>query len=141
MTTGETDRPDLRVEPRSPDRTLPELLAELTAEVGDLVRTQIELVKTETKDEVAQASRAGSMFAGAAVGAYFVVLFVSIALAELLDEVMHSALAYLIVAVLHGVVAYVLYRVARERLKLMHGMPQTVATLKEDVQWAKAQKT
>jgi hypothetical protein len=124
--------PDLRVEPKAPDRSLGELFAEMANEMGDLVRTEIELAKTETKEEVTKAGKAGGMFAGAGLEAYFVLLFLSLALAFLLDEWIARPLAFLIVAVLHGIVAYVLYSKGRAQMKQVQPIPQTVGSIKEN---------
>ena len=63
-------------------------------------------------------------------------MFLSFALAWLLDEVMHSALAFFIVAALYGVAAAVLGLQASEELTDIEPLPETRASLKEDVQWA-----
>jgi F0F1-type ATP synthase assembly protein I len=126
------DGPDLRVEPKAPDRSLGELFAEMATEMGDLVRTEIELAKTETKEEVTKAGKAGGMFAGAGLEAYFMLLFLSVALAYLLDAVMARPLAFLIVALLHGIVAYVLYSKGRAQMKQVQPIPQTVGSIKEN---------
>jgi F0F1-type ATP synthase assembly protein I len=81
------------------------------------------------------------MFAGAGVGAFFAVMFASFALAWLLDQAMNTALAFLIVAVLWGIVALVLLSTAKKKAKQLKTLPETTRTLKEDVQWAKAQKS
>jgi len=129
---GTFDNPDLRVEPKAPDRSLGELFAEMAGELGDLVRTEIELAKTETKEEVTKAGKAGGMFAGAGLEAYFMLLFLSVALAYLLDAVMARPLAFAIVAVLHGIVAFVLYSKGRAQMKQVQPIPQTVGSIKEN---------
>jgi uncharacterized membrane protein YqjE len=138
---ADAQSPDLRVEPKEPDKSLGELFADLTGSLGDLVRTEIELAKTETKDEVSRAGKGAGMFAGAGLEAYLMLLFLSFALAWLLDNVMPTELAFAIVAVLHGIVAFVLYKTGRSKLAEVQGMPQTVGSLKEDAQWARAQKS
>ncbi len=132
MSTGSFDGPDLRVEPKAADRSLGELFAEMAGEMGDLVRTEIELAKTETKEEVAKAGKAGGMFAGAGLEAYFALLFLSVALAFLLDAVMARPLAFAIVAVLHGIVGFILYSKGRAQMKLVQPIPQTVGSIKEN---------
>ncbi len=129
---GTFENPDLRVEPKAPDRSLGELFSEMAGELGDLVRTEIELAKTETKEEVTKAGKAGGMFAGAGLEAYFMALFLSVALAYLLDAVMPLALAFAIVAVLHGIVAFVLYSKGRTQMKQVQPIPQTVESIKEN---------
>lgn len=129
---GPYESPDLRVEPKAPDRSLGELLGELTTELGDLVRTELELAKTETKEELTKASKAGGMFAGAGLEAYLTLLFLSFAIAYLLDTFLPRALAFAIVAVLHGIVAFVLYTKARRQMDKVQPIPQTVESIKEN---------
>jgi uncharacterized membrane protein YqjE len=127
--------------PGGDDRGLGQLLSDMTSQMGTLVRQEIELAKVETKEEVTRAGKAAGMMAGAGFSAYLALLFLSLALAWLLDQVMNRALAFAIVGVLYGVVGGLLFVVGRRQLKLINPVPQqTVATLKEDVEWAKAQK-
>jgi hypothetical protein len=134
---GEADlraQPPVGVRAAPPsDRPLGELFSELGGELGALVRTELALAKTEAREEATRAARAGAMFGGAGLEAYFALLFASLALAWLLDEVMHVALAFLIVGVLHGIVAFVLYRRARGQAARVEPLPQTTASLKEDL--------
>lgn len=124
--------PDLRTEHKAPDRSLGELFSEMAGELGDLVRTEIELAKTETKEEVTKAGKAGGMFAGAGLEAYLTLLFLSFALAYLLDTFLPQALAFAIVAVLHGIVAFVLYSKGRAQMEKVQPIPQTVESIKEN---------
>jgi len=138
---GFTDEPDLATTPKRPDMSLGELFAEMTTELSTLFRKEVELAKLEGKEELKQAGAAGGMFAGAGVGGFFAVMFASFALAWLLDQAMNTALAFLIVAVLWGIVALVLLSTAKKKAKQLKTLPETTRTLKEDVQWAKAQKS
>ena len=136
------DRPDdidLSREPKAPDRSLGDLFAAMTSDLSTLMRKEVELAKVETKEEVARAGKAGGMLGAGAVAAHFALLFASFALAWLLDEFMHPALAFLVVAVLYGIAAAVLLTRGREQMKQVHVPQQTMETLKEDVEWAKAQ--
>ena len=69
------------------------------------------------------------------------VLFASLALAWLLDQAMNTALAFLLVAGLWSIVALVVLSTAKKRAKSVQALPETTRTLKEDVQWARAQKS
>jgi len=139
------DRPEeanLSTEPKEADKSLGQLFAELTSDLTTLMRKEVELAKVETKEEVARAGKAGGLVGGGAFAGYLAVLFLSFAAAWLLDEVMHVALAFLIVGLVYAVAAAVLIASGRSRLKQVSPVPQqTVETLKEDVQWAKAQKS
>ena len=129
-------------EPKQSDKSLGQLVGEMSAELSSIMRAEVQLAKVELKDEVAKAGKAGGMFGAGAVTGYFALLFASLALAWLLDQVMPTALAFFLVAVLYGVAAAVLISRGRTEMKQVDPVPhQTVETLKEDVQWVKAQKS
>jgi uncharacterized membrane protein YqjE len=131
---------DRVTEPKQPDRTLGELFGELGSELGALVRSELELAKTETRQEVRRAGRAGAAFGTAAVAGLLTLLFLSYTLAWLLDQWINRALSFLIVAVLWAIVAMIGVRAGRARARAIEPVPQTVNTLKEDVEWIRQQK-
>ncbi len=133
--------PAMATEPKLADRSLGELFSEMTSELGDLFRKEVELAKVETQEEVQRSVKAIAAMAAAAVGALLFLMFASAALAEVLDQGINRALAFLIVAVLWAVIAGVLISVGRSRLRQVRPLPETTATLKEDVQWAKTLKS
>jgi F0F1-type ATP synthase assembly protein I len=142
MSMGQPPDAALPTEPKAPEKSLGQLFSELTSDLSTLMRKEVELAKVETKEEVSRAGKAGGMLGGGAFAGYFALLFLSFALAWLLDEWMHTALAFLIVGLLYAVVAAVLVVRGRARLQSVNPVPQqTVETLKEDVQWAKAQRS
>jgi F0F1-type ATP synthase assembly protein I len=134
-------RGDLATKPLQPDKSLGELFGELTSEMGTLFRKEVELAKLEAKDELKQGGKAAGMFAGAGLGGWMAVLFLSLALAWLLDQAMNTALAFAIVGVLWAVVAAVLAASGKKKMAAVKPLPQTTQTLKEDAQWAKTQKS
>jgi uncharacterized membrane protein YqjE len=124
------------------DRPLGQLLSDMTTELGTLVRQEIQLAKVETKEELARTGKAAGSLAGAAIAAHMALLFLSFAVAWLLDQAINRALAFAIVGVVYVIGAAVLVAAGRRQAKLINPVPQqTVATLKEDVQWAKARKS
>ncbi len=134
--------PALRAQPKQADRSLGELVAEMTAEVSALMRQEVQLAKVEIKEEVGRAGKAGGMLGAGGVAGYFALLFVSLALAWLLDQAMPIALAFFLVGALYGIAAAVLITRGREQMKHVDPVPrQTVETLKEDAAWVKAQKS
>ena len=142
MAQARTPRSAAPTEPKQPEKSLGQLVAEMSAELSSLMRAEVQLAKVELKDEVTKAGKAGSMFGAGAVTGYFALLFASLALAWLLDQAMPIALAFFLVAVLYGVAAGVLITRARTEMKQVDPVPrQTVETLKEDVEWVKAQKS
>src|SRR4051794_22348349 len=106
---------DLSRQPKAPDSSLGELFSQMTTDLSSLFRKEVELAKVETKQEVAQAGKAGGMLGGAALTGYLALLFASFALAWLLDSWMHPALAFLIVAVLYGIAAAILASKGRQK--------------------------
>jgi F0F1-type ATP synthase assembly protein I len=142
MSVDRSEEAALPTEPKAPEKSLGQLFAELTSDLSTLVRKEVELAKVETKDELSRAGKAGGMLGGGACAGWFALLFLSFALAWLLDEWMHTALAFLIVGLVYAVVAAVLVIQGRTRLQSVNPVPsQTVETIKEDVQWARAQRS
>jgi uncharacterized membrane protein YqjE len=138
-----TQPPGSRAVPSSPsgDRALGQLLSDMTSEFGTLVRQEIQLAKVETKEELGRAGKAAGSLVGAVIAALMALLFLSLGLAWLLDQAMNRALAFAVVGVVYVIGAGVLVATGRRQAKLINPVPQqTVATLKEDVQWAKARK-
>jgi cobalamin biosynthesis protein CobD/CbiB len=120
-------------------RSLGELFSDAMRDVGQLLRQEVELAKTETREEVQRAARAGSMFAVAGVLGFLALFLLAFAVAWALAEVMPAGVAFLIVALVAGGIAFAVLQVARERVKHVDPVPrETVDTIKEDVQWVKA---
>lgn len=124
--------------PKEPDKSLGELFGELSEEFSTLLQTQVDLAKVEIKREATKAGKIGGMFGGAALAGYMALLLLSFAAAWGLANVMNEGWAFLIVGAVYAIVGGVLYARARERSKDLNLVPeQTVASLKEDVQWAR----
>ena len=120
------------------DRSVGELLGQVTGDLSKLMRQEVALAKVELKEEAAKAGKAGGLLGGAGAVGYLVLVFLSLALMFALDEVMPMGWAALLTAVILGVVAAVLFVLGRSKFKQVNPKPeQTVETLKEDVQWAR----
>ena len=134
---------DAPTEPKRPELSLGELAGELTGELSTLFRKEIELAKTEAREEAGHAAKAAGLFGGAALAGWLAVLMLSLALAWLLDDEVEldRALSFAIVGAAWVVGAIVLQAVGRKRLAMIRGLPQTKATIKEDVEWARAQNS
>jgi hypothetical protein len=126
------------------ERTLPQLLSSVTSDVGELVRKEFELAKVETKQDISNAAKAGGLFGGVAVAGYMALLFLSFAAAWGLAAALPRGVAFLIVGLLYATAAAILFVLARARARAKQVNPvpeQTVETLKEDVEWLKAQRS
>jgi uncharacterized membrane protein YqjE len=115
-----------------------ELIGNISNDLSQLFRQEVELAKAELKQEASKAGKAGGMLGGAAFAGYLAVVLLSFALVFALGNVMDLGWAALIVAVLWGIVGAVLFANGRKKLKTVDPMPRrTVDTLKEDAQWLK----
>jgi uncharacterized membrane protein YqjE len=122
-------------------RSLGEIVSDITTDMSTLIHQEVDLAKTELKQEVTKAGKGAGMLGGAGLAGWFTLLFLSLALTWLLDNWMPVELAALITAVIWAVVAAVLAARGRKQLKAANpALPTTQQTLKEDVQWAKTQK-
>ena len=121
-------------------RSAGSIVGDISRDMTTLVRQEIELAKTELKQEATQAGKGAGMFGGAGLAGHLALLFLSLALTFLLDNWMPVEVGALITAVLWAVVAAALAARGRKEMKKANlQLPQTQATLKEDVRWAKAQ--
>ena len=124
------------------DRSVGQLLGDVTRELQALVRKELELARAETKEELQRAGAAGKRFGVAALAGYLAVVMLSFAAAWALTAVMPTGWAFLAVGVVLGVVAGAMALQGRRRLREFHPVPQeTAETLKEDVQWLKSRKS
>jgi hypothetical protein len=123
------------------ERSLPELLKQLSQEVTQLLKQEIELAKAEVGEKGRQAGKGAGLLGSAGVIGLGAVGALTACFILALNAVMPAWLAALIVAVVYGVVAAILAMQGRNRIRqATPPVPeQTVETLKEDVQWAKNQ--
>ncbi len=126
--------------PPADEKPLAELLADMTSNITTLLRKEVEMAVAELRDEARQAAKAGGMLGGGALSGYLSLLFGSFGLAWLLDRKLPRPMAFFVVAGLHGAVAAALLSRGRQEMLQVEPVPQqTVETLKENVDWAKAQ--
>ncbi len=140
-TTGSPERSPRTPEtqPKRPEASLGELVSEMTGELSVLFRKEVELAKTEAREELSQAGGAAAMFGGAALAGWLALVMLSLALAWVLDQALNRALSFAIVGVVWAIAAFILQRGGRTRMSRLRGLPETRETIKEDVEWAKAQ--
>jgi uncharacterized membrane protein YqjE len=123
-------------------RSLGDIVGDIASDMSTLVKQELDLAKTEIKQEVSKVGKGAGLFGGAGLAGFFTLFFLSLALTYLLDNWMPVELAALIVALLWGIAAAVLAARGRKEIKEANPqLPTTQQTLKEDVQWAKTQKS
>ncbi len=107
-----------------------DLIGNVTRDLSTLMRQELALARAELKQEAAKTGKAAGTLSAAGVAAFFVVLFLSIALWAGLSNVMDAGWAGLLVAVLWAIVAGVLYVTGRAKLREVRPKPErTVDTL------------
>jgi uncharacterized membrane protein YqjE len=121
-----------------PEPTLGELVSGMTADFGTLVRKELELAKAEVREEARTTGKAAGMFGVAGLAGWFALLFVSLALAWGLAEIMPEGFAFLLVGLLYAAVAAFVAMQAKQRMRDVRPPEQTIETVKEDVAWARA---
>lgn len=113
-------------------RSVGELISEVSNDLSTLMRQEMALAKAEMKEEVAKTGKAAGMLGGAGFAGYMVALFVSIAAWWALANGMDEAWAALIVAVVWGIIAAVLFVIGRKKMREVNPKPErTVSTMKE----------
>jgi uncharacterized membrane protein YqjE len=122
------------------ERGIGELVKDLAGQTSTLVRQEIKLAQAEVTEKGKVAGRGAGMLAGAGVAALLMLGTLTAVLVVALDSALPLWLAALIVTAIWGVVAAVLAQSGRKALRAATPpVPQTVETVKEDIQWAKTQ--
>jgi len=124
------------------DRSLGQIVGDVATDLSTLVRQELDLAKTEVKQEAGRAGKGAGLLAGAGVAGQLVLVFLSLCLMFLLDNWMPIEVAALITAAVWLVVAAVLGAMGRKALRETNpALPETQRSLKEEAQWARAQKS
>jgi hypothetical protein len=123
-------------EPR--DRPIGELVKDLSQQTSTLVRQEIELARAELQRKGKLAGRGAGMLGGAAVAGLLALGALTTALITLLDKAIATWVAALIVTALWALLAGLLAKAGQKSLQqATPPAPQTIETVKEDIQWAK----
>lgn len=133
-----TERSDYEL--AEPDKSLGDLIARLTTDMGDLVTAHIDLAKTEIKEEVADAGKSAGMLGAGAIAGLVAVFMLSAAAAWGLAEIIATGFAFLIVGVVWAAIAAALAMTGKNKFENLDPVPrQTQEELQEDKQWLKTQ--
>lgn len=128
--------------PPRPEASLGELFSNLTREMTSLLRQELALATTEVGRNVGEAGRSIGILAMGGLVAYAGLLAIVAAVIILLAHVITWWLAAFLVGIVVAGIGYMLVRRALQALQQLDFTPhQTVATLKEDLEWAKDQTT
>jgi uncharacterized membrane protein YqjE len=123
------------------DRSLGELLKQLSEQTTRLVHQELELAKVELQQKGKQAGAGAGLFGGAGALGLAALGALTACFILALNAIMPAWLAALLVAVVYGIIAFVLVKQGQAKIKAATPpVPeQTIETVKEDVEWAKTQ--
>ena len=123
----------------SDDRSISVVLQDIVRNIQDIVRSEVRLAKTEVREEVTKARSASVLVGIGALTGIFSLFFLLLTAVYALNLVMPDWAAALTVAIGIGIVAGATLGAGLKRFKTVHAAPKTVASLKENVEWAKQQ--
>jgi hypothetical protein len=137
--THTTGRPEAGTQP---EETLGALFATASRDLSALVRGEIELAKSEVRQDVQNVAKGGAMFGAAAFLSLLAVVMVSIALAQGLVELgVASWLAFLIVTVLYLLLAGLLALVGKRAVSKVGPPERAIRTSKETAAFLKSPRS
>lgn len=121
------------------DRSLPELLRELSTETATLIRQEMQLARVELTEKAKPAAASAVSFGGTALFGFGAFAAGTTAVIAALSLVLPVWAAALIVAALYGAVAGALVQVGKKKLREAETplLPATTQTIKDDIAWAK----
>lgn len=120
------------------ERPLGDLLKQLSQETATLVRQEIELAKAEVATTGKRAGIGAGMVGAAGIVGFLALGAFTAFLILVLNTFMPAWLAALIVTLVYGAVAGVLAIRGKDKVQeATPPAPQTVETVKEDIEWAK----
>jgi hypothetical protein len=122
------------------NRSLGDLFATLATQTSTLVRQEVDLAKTELTQKATRAGREAGMIAVGGVLALGGYLALVAALIIVLSQFMPLWLSALVVGLVLAGVGYIIIQQGLQALRRLDPAPrQTIATLKDDIAWAKEQ--
>jgi hypothetical protein len=140
VTMGQPLKDRQPIESSLRERSTVDLVRSIAGDTSTLVRKQVELAKQEVAEGIAAKVKGAAAVAAAGVMGLFVIGFLGLAAAYALDLVMDPWASRLVVAggflLLAAIAGLVGLRVMKKR---SIAPEETKRTVKEDVEWARAQ--
>ena len=124
-----TDMPTPSQE-KAASTSLGELVGEVSRDLSELMRKELELAKAELADSAKRSGVGAGLLGGAGYAAMMTLLFLSIGLWWALGLLVGGGWSGVIVAAIWAAVAIVLYAVGMGRIRSVRGAPRTVETVK-----------
>ena len=119
------------------DRSISAVLHDIVGNIQDIVRCEIRMAKSELTEELGKSRSAGVLVGIGALMLTFSALFLLLAAVYALSLLMPEWAAALIVGAGVGATAALCFGVGIKRLKAVRAAPKAVASMKENVEWAR----
>jgi uncharacterized membrane protein YqjE len=119
------------------DRSISAVLHDIVGNIQDIVRCEIRMAKTELTEELGKSRSAGMLVGIGALMLTISALFLLLAALYALSLLMPEWAAALIVGAGVGATAALCVGAGIKRFRAVRAEPKAVASLKENVEWAK----
>jgi Flp pilus assembly protein TadB len=121
-------------------RSAVDIIKDIVGNIQEIIRSELRLAKAEMTQKISEGSRAGILMAAGAVIGLYALAFFLVCIYNALSIVIWPWLSALIIGFVLGVTAFCVLGVGYSRFRKLNPKPeQTVAAVKEDVQWLKNQ--
>jgi len=126
--------------PPGPTEGLGTIVGEIVADLQDVVRGEVQLAKTELKEDATSAGKGIAFIAGAVIVGLVGFIFLMLAVTYLLNKAMQLWIAAGIVGIVLLIIGAIAAMVGKNKLSATNLAPdQTIDSLKEDQAWANRQ--
>lgn len=124
----------------SRERSMAELIRDVIGDVQSIMRSEVQLARVETREEIAKAGRASKLVAVAGVVGLFAAAFALVTIYQALCLVLAPWLSALIICLVLGVIGGAMAAAGMAQWRKFHSVPpKTAQTVKENVEWARNQ--
>jgi Flp pilus assembly protein TadB len=125
------------------EQSITDVIKSTIQDAQDLVRTEILLAKTELRQEVRRFGAGAAQLAAAAVAGLVAVMFLLGALAWAIPQLAGWPVwtGFAIVGAIMLIIAVVLAMMGKKQFNGERAMPLTLDTMKENMQWTRAQRS
>jgi uncharacterized membrane protein YqjE len=122
------------------DRSISEILQDVLRNLQSIVRSEVRLAKTEVGEEFTKAKPAIVLLAGGAMCGLFGVLFLLLTTMYAIALALPLWASALVVAVVLMIITAITLKAGQKRMERVHPLPdKTIASMKENAEWAKQQ--
>ena len=111
--------------------SLGELFSDVSKDLSELVRQEVELAKAEAKQSATRAGKGVGMLVGASEAGRLALVFLSVAVWWGLGNAIGRGWSALVVMVVWAVIAAVLGLMGKKEVSSVKGLPRTAETVKE----------